>query len=1046
MSNLFQVHNTTATAFFGTVSSPYNYYSIGSNEKVTVSFKAYHGNYSSDQTTTIALKNSAGATLIGYTYNVNSMNVTDVVLDGATADGFAAFTGRSYDANGLTGNGKPYSNGENNNPVVTMTVGGDGTATFNFSCPAQSIDKTFTTTLSVGTAKDLASLVITDGITESDRSFCMSDFSVSTKAAVTFKYEDTDGTDLSGIKADVVNDYAKGSVISELITDALQASFVNGGETIKYVYDSYEVENDETTVPKNGVTVTLKFAPTTKYSYVVKAVDSEDNELQTLTTLSDFPDTPTSYYWSKYIKVGGQWYETSSPYGVTGVSADGEKRVTYTESDIDYFWEGEDMAYNKNSRVGSSSGTDYSNGITYRNGGSAKWYTGAVTETGLYTIKFPYKRIANASGSTIKLYVRASDSSTTAIDESYSMDATSGTCTKENVSMAEGSSFQIEGNGYNSNYGIDYVTITKSYVNYTLRYVNTADGAELTTVVRQAKWGSVISIEDADKDVTVEEVFYGYVSDNLDNTTVAADGTTVVTITVGVPCTDPTYEITAPAGTSRKFTLDCETAGTTIYYSETEKTAGDTGWSTYSSEVTTSAETIWAYAAKDGYPNSEVISFATGAGSYITLNAPIINRTGNNTVTITDADQSALLGSPTGTLYYRVGDTGDFTAYSEALNVPTHATVYAYVSETNYANSATSLREISFISELLQTKTNSSKKFTSGGIVNPAENPELGVAGVKTTYYPAILDGEQWGNNIYFQHNAAWNIRSDKSWVNNNSTSTSGWIMITDLKQGDIVVFRIDGAAKNISNATYSEKYSYNGNYAYIADSDGNIELRFTRLGSNSNNTFYGIDQYTTKVATTIGATGWSTFTSNYPLDLSNMEASTGTVAAYYASSVGDGKVTMTSTEATIPAGEGIMLKGTPSATITIPVASSGSAISGNKLVGVTSNQTFTKDTENYANFYVLSNNGGKAEFQNLKNYLDAGNSVTINAGKAYLDATGVEGARLSIVFDDDDLTTGISAVNKQTDSSAVYNLQGQRVNTPTKGLYIVNGKKVVKN
>ena len=195
----------------------------------------------------------------------------------------------------------------------------------------------------------------------------------------------------------------------------------------------------------------------------------------------------------------------------------------------------------------------------------------------------------------------------------------------------------------------------------------------------------------------------------------------------------------------------------------------------------------------------------------------------------------------------------------------------------------------------------------------------------------------------------------------------------------------------------------------------------------------------------TIGTTGWTTFANPYALDLSDMTASSGSVTAYYASAVADNKVTMTSTDATVPAGEGIMLKGTAGATITIPVAVSGTSISGNKLVGVTSETTITSETTNYANFYVLSNNSGKAEFQNLKDYIDAGNSVTINAGKAYLDATTASGSRLSIVFDDD-VPTGIADMEEVRDveNDNVYTLSGQRISKPTKGMFIMNGKKVI--
>jgi len=173
-------------------------------------------------------------------------------------------------------------------------------------------------------------------------------------------------------------------------------------------------------------------------------------------------------------------------------------------------------------------------------------------------------------------------------------------------------------------------------------------------------------------------------------------------------------------------------------------------------------------------------------------------------------------------------------------------------------------------------------------------------------------------------------------------------------------------------------------------------------------------------VSATIGSTGWTTFASPCALDLSNMTASEGDVKAYYASAIGGGKVTMTSTESTgVAAGEGLMLKGTVGATITIPVAASGTAISGNKLVGCTSETVLAKN----ASYYVLVNNDG-AEFQSLED-----NGATIPAGKAYLNAA-VSGARLSIVFDD---ATAI----KDVDASVKAGAQAD-------GKYLEKGKIVI--
>lgn len=72
--------------------------------------------------------------------------------------------------------------------------------------------------------------------------------------------------------------------------------------------------------------------------------------------------------------------------------------------------------------------------------------------------------------------------------------------------------------------------------------------------------------------------------------------------------------------------------------------------------------------------------------------------------------------------------------------------------------------------------------------------------------------------------------------------------------------------------------------------------------------------------------------------------------------------------------------------------------------------------------------------------------SGTIPANRCYLPVSKSlnAGARLAIGIEDD--LTGISAVNSKaiTTEGNIYNLNGVRVQQPTKGLYIINGKKVV--
>lgn len=225
-------------------------------------------------------------------------------------------------------------------------------------------------------------------------------------------------------------------------------------------------------------------------------------------------------------------------------------------------------------------------------------------------------------------------------------------------------------------------------------------------------------------------------------------------------------------------------------------------------------------------------------------------------------------------------------------------------------------------------------------------------------------------------------------------------------------------------------------NYIYYIDhsvSDINADELTIKLGIEySWSELLSVESFTTA---TIGSTGWTTFSSNNPLALSEMTASEGEVAAYYASEVGTSSVTMMETTETVEAGTGLMLKGTVGATITIPVATSGNAISGNKLVGCPNGETLDAN----ANYWVLTSNEGTAEFQSLDQM-----GAAIPAGKAYLDATTSGEARvLCIVFSSE--ATSIQTIdNAQQTIVGAYNLNGQRVAAPTKGLYIVNGKKVI--
>ncbi len=183
-----------------------------------------------------------------------------------------------------------------------------------------------------------------------------------------------------------------------------------------------------------------------------------------------------------------------------------------------------------------------------------------------------------------------------------------------------------------------------------------------------------------------------------------------------------------------------------------------------------------------------------------------------------------------------------------------------------------------------------------------------------------------------------------------------------------------------------------------------------------------------------------ATYSVAAPLDFSQ---ATG-VKGYYASAGDASKVTFTKIDGTCAVNTGLLLLRDGTNPISIPVAASGTDYtSSNKLMAGTGASV---NSDGSTNRYVLARNNttGDIHFARL------GSSKEVAVGKAYLElpASVVPAPSLSIFFDDAaGGTTAIDAVKSAEPAvtdGAYYNLAGQRVTNPTKGLYIVNGRKVV--
>ena len=177
----------------------------------------------------------------------------------------------------------------------------------------------------------------------------------------------------------------------------------------------------------------------------------------------------------------------------------------------------------------------------------------------------------------------------------------------------------------------------------------------------------------------------------------------------------------------------------------------------------------------------------------------------------------------------------------------------------------------------------------------------------------------------------------------------------------------------------------------------------------------------------TLTTAGLGTYASDVDLDFTEVEG----LSAYIAKE-NETKIELQRVNK-IPAGTGVLLRSTNEGTdYVVPVATSTDDVTGNLFVRGTGAAVASDDGGSTYN-YVLGRHDGVIGF-----YKAGGMTVATN--KAYLQTT-VAAARIDLSFDDNE--TGITN-NKYETINRYYNLQGQSVAKPARGLYIVNGKKVV--
>ena len=216
-----------------------------------------------------------------------------------------------------------------------------------------------------------------------------------------------------------------------------------------------------------------------------------------------------------------------------------------------------------------------------------------------------------------------------------------------------------------------------------------------------------------------------------------------------------------------------------------------------------------------------------------------------------------------------------------------------------------------------------------------------------------------------------------------------------------------------------------------------NVRVDAAPSSNNSGNYAWIIEEVTT-LPVTITSAGYATFYCPVAVSLPAEG-----LKAYYVSETTGSYAKMEEITGVIPANTGVILEGEAD-TYDLTIGGEAESVT-NKLRGTVASEYITDDA------YVLSMPTINDEVQPIGFYKatknQSGNTAFLNNGfKAYLPASAVPAGARFLSFDFGTETALESSEGENGNVKAeIYDLAGRRVQNAQKGLYIVNGKKVIK-
>ena len=408
----------------------------------------------------------------------------------------------------------------------------------------------------------------------------------------------------------------------------------------------------------------------------------------------------------------------------------------------------------------------------------------------------------------------------------------------------------------------------------------------------------------------------------------------------------------------------------------------------------------------------------------------------------------------------------DFAA--PASGIPTGYTFMGWVADridgttdtdpANYVKAANATAEVTYYAVMaVGTESPVTAQLTADEIASNFASKAMAY-GDKEKTYEDTDDGVTWstrcstntgrhwmqlkkGANVYIKASAAGAITEVSVTISNASNSAGG---IDDISMhgnfaGNVYLDNVQttntgkygsGLNENIVSNVLTIVPSAASNTLYIhVDAAARIwNVDITYNGAS----YTGYCTTVPPVSVTVTSANYATYVSDFDLDFTGKG-----IKAYIAKADGTTGVSFTQVEK-VPANTGVLLYKDGGTTEEIPVLTGAADdVTGNVFKRGTG--AAVASVEGDLHNYILNNVGGVVGFYKAYNQMVATNRAYIQIDESIL----VKGF---IALPGSDEETGIETMRdgENEKMSAIFDLSGRRVAKPTRGLYIVNGKKVL--